>query len=200
MHGYANPMWYYQLFSCLFEGKKSTSLPPCFSEDIVENFDVYLHAKNKLHHSLHSWDITFQRILQFDWLTAFWPITWEPEFCQIWNRWWNINNNISFHFRLFPRKTNDRFFQKIQKILFRGHFWHFLPKFGQENFFLEKRALSVFRYSNSLPLCQKSEKNNWAISEENAELMDGRTDRQRWFYRTLHRTGSKNSTTVSESM
>ena len=144
MHGYANPMWYYQLFSCLFEGKKSTSLPPCFSEDIVENFDVYLHAKNKLHHSLLSWNITFYTILQFDWLTAFWLITWEPEFCQIWDWWWNINNNISFHLRLFPRKTNDRIFQKIRKTQFWDHFGPFLPKFRQKWIFLEKKSYVSF--------------------------------------------------------
>ena len=43
----------------------------------------------------------------FYWLTAFGPITGDPEFCQIWDWCWNINTNISFHFRLFPRKTND---------------------------------------------------------------------------------------------
>ena len=32
------------------------------------------------------------------------------------------NNKISFHFRLFPRKTNDKIFQKIKKTLFCGHF------------------------------------------------------------------------------
>ena len=40
---------------------------------------------------------------------------WELEFCQIWDWWWNINNNINFYFRLFPRKTNENFFVKIQK-------------------------------------------------------------------------------------
>ena len=28
--------------------------------------------------------MTFYRILQIGWLTAFWPITREPELCQIW--------------------------------------------------------------------------------------------------------------------
>ena len=39
-----------------------------------------------------------------------------------------------------------------------------------------KKALSVFKYSNYLPSCQKSEKTN-AISEEDAELTDGWTNR-----------------------
>ena len=39
-----------------------------------------------------------------------------------------------------------------------------------------KRSLSVFKYSNYRPSCQKSEKNEWAIPEKNAELVDGQTD------------------------
>ena len=42
-----------------------------------------------------------------------WPITQEPEFCQICNWWWNINNNISFYFELSPGKTNDKIFRWI---------------------------------------------------------------------------------------
>ena len=84
------------------------------------------------------------------WLAV--PI-WGLEFCQIWDWWWNINSNISFHFRLFPRKTNDKIFQKIPKSILLVPFW------AKQNF-LEKRALSVFRYSNYLPSCQKSEKTN----------------------------------------
>ena len=53
--------------------------------------------------------------MQFDWLIVFWPVTRESEFCQKWDWWWNINNNISFHFRLFPRKTNDKNLSKNLK-------------------------------------------------------------------------------------
>ena len=82
--------------------------------------------------------------MQFYWLTAFGPITGDPEFCQIWGWCWNINKNISFHFRLRPRKINDKIFQKRQKLNFEAAwpFWSFLPKFGQKWIFLEKR-LSV---------------------------------------------------------
>ena len=76
---------------------------------------VDLYAKNQLHNSRPSWDITFWRILQFDWNTAFWTITWEPEFCQI----------------LFPQKANESKTKSwIQNTLFWGHFKLFLPKFG----------------------------------------------------------------------
>ena len=119
---------------------------------------VYLHAKNKLHNSLLSYSIIFQRILQFDWLAAFWPITWDSTLCQ--TCWWNINNNISLHYRLFSRKTNmTKFFKKSPKPYF-GPILGLLSKFGPKKNFPGKRALSVFQYSNSLPLFRKSEKPN----------------------------------------
>ena len=71
-----------------------------------------------------------------------------------------------------PGKTNDK--------LFGDHFGPFkqkLGKFRQKWMFLEKRALSVFKYSNYLPSCKKAKKNYW---KKNVELM-GRgwqTDRQ----------------------
>ena len=49
--------------------------------------------------------------------------TGELEFCQIWDWWWNINNNISFQFTLFPKKTDDKSFQKIQKKTILVPFW-----------------------------------------------------------------------------
>ena len=72
-------------------------------------FNVYVHTKNKFQNLLLSYNITIL-ILQFDWLAAL---------CQI--CWWNINNNISFHYRLFPRKTNiTKFFKKFKKPYFGG--------------------------------------------------------------------------------
>ena len=68
-----------------------------------------------------------------NWLTAFWFITQEPGFCQIWDCWWNINNITIFHFRLSPGKTNDKNFQrKIKTNLFWGQFWVFLSKFQEK--------------------------------------------------------------------
>ena len=121
---------------------------------------------------------------------AFWTITREPEFSQLWDWWWNINNNISFYFRLYPRKTSNKTFQKIPQKLFRCQFWPFLCKFGQKLIFVEERALPVFKYSNYLPSYQKSGKKMSQSWEKNVKLMDGQTDRQterqQWFYRTLH--------------
>ena len=97
--------------------------------------------------------------MQFEWLAACWPITRDLKFCQI--RWWIINNNISFHFRLFPGElTWQKFSKNPKKDLFWTHFGLLLPKFEQKLIFLGKRTLSAFKYSNYLPLCQKSIKPN----------------------------------------
>ena len=81
--------------------------------------------------------------------------------------------NISFYFRLFPRKTNDKIFEKIQKELFWDHHGPFLTRSGQKVILLDKRALSVFKYSIYLSSCKKSEKNWWLIHEKNPKLIDG---------------------------
>ena len=89
-------------------------------------------------------------MLESDWLTTFWPITQKPEFCQLWDWWWNINNNISFHFRLFPEKTNDKIFQKIQKT-YLWLFWTLFAQIWAKIIFPgKKNAQSVFKYSNYL--------------------------------------------------
>ena len=112
-------------------------------------------------------------------------------FCQVWDWWWNINNKISFHFRLFPRKINDRFFKESKKTILEANLGPFCPnlgpKFGQKWIFLEKRTLSVFEYSNHLALCKKLEKINDPFLRK--ILSWGQTDRKQWLYRTLHRTG-----------
>ena len=52
-----------------------------------------------------------------------------------------------------------KFFKKFKNILW-GHFGSFLPKLRKKWIFLVKRATPVFKYSNYLPLWQKSEKTN----------------------------------------
>ena len=132
-------------------------------------------------------------MLQFDCPTAFWPVTREPEFCQLWDWWRNINYNVSFHFNYFQKKLMTKFFKKSRKHylgVILGPFF----QFGQKWVFLGKWTLSVFKHSNYLPSCEKSEKDkkpflrimpNWQTDGRT----DRRTDRQRWFYRTIHWTG-----------
>ena len=80
-------------------------------------------------------------------------------------------------------KTKDKIFKKIQRISFWYH---------------EKWALSLFRYYKFLLLCKISQKSNdsflrripnWWMDRQTDGRSDRQTDRQRWIYRTLRRTG-----------
>ena len=144
---------------------------------LVENFNIYLHAKNKVRHVLLPWDI---ETLEFYWLTAFGPITGDPEFCQIPDWCWNINNNISFHFRLFSRKTNmTKFFKRSKK-----------PYFGAnlgKNEFSWNKVLCQLLNIPIINHCVKNKKKIMSHSWEKFRTV-GWTDRQQWFYKTLRRT------------
>ena len=131
--------------------------------------------------------MTFNRILQFDWLTA----TQEPQFCQIWDWWWNISHNISFHFRSFPRKINDKIFQKTQKTFIWDHFGPFAQIWAKMSF-PEKRPRQFLNIP-IFTIVPKIRKKLTAIPEKNAELMEGQTGRQWWFCKTLHTTGDQNT-------
>ena len=67
---------------------------------------------------------------------------------------------ISFQFRFFPRKTNDKIFEKTKKKIFRGHFRLFLPKFGQKWIFLEKNLCQFLNIPIIYHDTKKSEKTN----------------------------------------
>ena len=49
----------------------------------------------------------------------FLPITRKPEFCQVWDWWLNINNNISFDFKTFPQKNYLSVFKYFNYLLSR---------------------------------------------------------------------------------
>ena len=98
------------------------------------------------------------KILQFDWLAAFWSITEDPKFLQIY--WWNINNNIySFHFRLFTRKPNmTKFFEISKKPYFGAILCLFCPNFGKNEFSWKKSSVnfSIFILSTIVPKLRKT--------------------------------------------
>ena len=66
--------------------------------------------------------------------------------------------------RLFPGKTNDKIFQKIEK---KHHFWPNLPIFGQNRIFLKILFLPVFLILNIIVPNLKKRRDT-----------DGRTDGQ----------------------
>ena len=79
---------------------------------------------------------------------------------------WNINNNIRFHYRLFPRKTNmTKFFEKSQK----PYFGPILDPFAQiwaKNEFSWKKVLCQF-FNIRIIYCVKNQKNLMSHSSEN---------------------------------
>ena len=127
---------------------------------------------------------TFFRYFGYAWLHTpkmvvstckrLWSITRDLEFYQIWDRWWNFNNNISFHFRLFSRKTSGKIFQNIQKTIFWGTFWALFPQIWAKMKSPGKRALSVFKYYN-YHRCAKNQKKLISYAWEKCQT-DGRTD------------------------
>ena len=67
-------------------------------------------------------------------------------------------------------------FQKIyKKPYFRVILGPFCQNLVKNEFFLEKEDLSVFKYSNYLPSCKKSQKTNDPFLGKNAELTDRQT-------------------------
>ena len=106
-----------------------------------------------------------------------------PELCE------NINNNISFLFRLFPRKTNDKIFQKIQKNPILGPFWAVFAQMWAKMHFLGKK---LCHFLDIQIIYHRAKIQKYLLSHFWEKCWaDRRTDidRKRWFYRTLCRTG-----------
>ena len=136
----------------------------------IKNVRVYLQAKNQLHSPCFS----------EDWLSVFWSITWEPEFSQMWDLWWNIKNNINFNFRLFSRKTNENFSKKIKKIFFR---FNLVPFYSNlvKNEFPWTREVCQFLNIPIVYHLVKNQKNLLNHSWESCKTdgwMDRKTDKQ----------------------
>ena len=100
--------------------------------------------------------------MQFHWVTAFGLITGDPQFCQIWGFCWNINKKLVFTLDYYQEKLSTKFFKKSKKTLFWGDvaILAFFAQIWAKMNFPRKNPLSVFKYSNYLPSCKKSEKTN----------------------------------------
>ena len=75
----------------------------------------------------------------------------------------------------FQEKLRTKYFKKSKKPLFWGSFWAIFAKICPKVNFPGKMALSVFRYSNYLPSCQNTHKNNHFCEKCGTDI---RTDRQ----------------------
>ena len=59
---------------------------------------LYQHAQNKAISSIFYGDIADIKMLPFDWLRTFSPISQETDFPQIWDLCRDTENNIHFHY------------------------------------------------------------------------------------------------------
>ena len=69
--------------------------------------NLHPYAKNQAFSSFCSRDILNLKILQPDWSRAFWPISQEPDFAQVWDLCKNIANIVKFLYRPNSEKVND---------------------------------------------------------------------------------------------
>ena len=110
--------------------------------------------------------------------TAFWPITQEPKFCHIRNWWSDINNNISFDFRIFSRKINHKIFPKLKKKTILESYWAFFfcLNLDKNQFSWEKSLCQVL----NIPIIYHHAKNQRKLPTHSWEKQrtDRRTDRQ----------------------
>ena len=56
-----------------------------FFNQLLISINLYQHVKNQAFSLLRSGDIVNLKILQSDWLRAFWPVSQETDFFQVWN-------------------------------------------------------------------------------------------------------------------
>ena len=98
-------------------------------DQLLAYVNLYQHAQNQAISLICSGDMIDTKILQFDWLRTFRPISQEQNFSQTWDLCRNTGNNISFHYRTNSVKIDDQTFQQIQKTLFLAHFPNFLGIF-----------------------------------------------------------------------
>ena len=70
-----------------------------------------------------------------------------------WDWWWNINNNICSHFRLFPGKTDDKIFRKKSKNPILGSFYALLSQIWTKCHLVKKSCQLL-----NIPIIQHREK------------------------------------------
>ena len=95
---------------------------------IFVNF--YHHAKNKAVSLIFSGEMVDLKILQSEWLRAFWSIPHEKDLSQREYLGRNTANNINFHYRTKSGKINDQSSLKLKKTI-----WPIFCPFPQ--FFLQ---------------------------------------------------------------
>ena len=130
---------------------------------------MYQHTKNEAASSICSGEILHLKILQSEWLTAFWPIFQEQNFSQIGDLY---RNAINFHYKQIQGKSMTRFFFKFKTL----YFWPTSTNFGGKKCFPKKPG--IHNLIQFLVPCRNSEKPNDPIPrKQHNTQQDGKMDR-----------------------
>ena len=139
---------YYPVWSRLFFNNDCTTISNSYLVGLpafmLQKFPRYSKNKKNYTEIICVKHVTANPCISEDWLLTFWPIHREQEVCQIWD-WWNINN-ISFHFRSFPRKTFEfsiNFWKNPYKTIFEP-IWALFAQIWSKMNFLGKEGSSSF--------------------------------------------------------
>ena len=110
--------------------------------------NLYQLIKNKVASSISSGEILDLKVLQSEWLRAFWSICLE-HFFQIEDLYRNTVNNINFNSEQVQGKLMTQFFFKFKRTCFRPIFCLFPLFFGAKN--VCQKILHVQRFSSTMP-------------------------------------------------
>ena len=140
--------------------------------------NLHQHAKNQAFSSFCSRDIVDLKILQSDWLNAFWPISHEPDFSQVGDLCNNIAININFFTDQIQRKVMTKFSNKFKKPFF-GSFWPFI---GQKKIFLKiwlcqaQHHVGILHHAEfQKKLMSQSKENFWTVGLKEGHTLIQRT-------------------------
>ena len=103
--------------------------------------NLYQHAKNLVISSICSRDIADIKMVQSDWLRAFWLLSHKPDFSQIRDLRRNTANGMNFRSRTNSKNLLTKFFSHFKK----PYFWPILPILGGAKQIFPKNSMSKFR-------------------------------------------------------
>ena len=123
---------------------------PIFFNQLSISLNLHQYRKTQVFLSFCSRDIVNLKILQFDWWRAFWPISQEPEFSQVWFLSKNTANIMKIFCRPNSKKLMTQFSSKFKKpcfwpifgpffLIFQLHY--FSPFYGTEKIKSNKIAI-----------------------------------------------------------
>ena len=122
--------------------------------------NLYQLIKNKAASSISSGEILDLKVLQSEWLRAFWSICLE-HFSQIEDLYKNTVNTINFNSEQVPGKLMTQFLFKFKRTYFRPIFCPFPLFLGQKMF-----AKKSCTHKGFLVLCRNLEKPNDPIQRK----------------------------------